>query len=298
MTTGDYAILYDLPEGEYEGKGIDGIRTVTWRAGRSLEVICHPIVKLSPEARREAKSRKTGKWAAEVNRRNTERHMMRLVEQNFSRAAWVVTLTYAYPVEDYGMCNLDELSAAYDALRLPWDMDRVRKDMRNFLARLKRVVKSNGGDPKGVKWLMRIEEGVEPPMGGLPPKYHLHGVIEADGLRRDDIEAAWQGVHGLTKIERLDLDNDGPMRIARYLNKQRRGGRWWSHSRNLRAPQPRVSDRKMSRRRAAKVAADLKFAAREIFEKLYPGYKLVEDTVRYSDFVAGAYIYARMRRRD
>lgn len=298
MNLPDYEILFDLPEGEYDGHGIGGIRTITWRAGRSLEVICHPIIKLTPEARREAKTRRTGEKMAAINRRNTERHMMRLIEYNFTERGYVVTLTYAYPVEDYGMCSLKELSDTYDREGLPWDMDRVKKDMRNFLARLKRAMKAAGGNPKGIKWLMRIEEGVEPPVGGLPPKYHLHGVIEGDGLSRDMIETAWTACHGMTRIERLDLDNDGPARLARYLNKQKRGGRWWSHSRNLKAPSPRVSDRKMSRRRAAKIAADVRVAAREIFEKLYPGYRLVEDRVTYSDFVAGAFIYARMRRRD
>lgn len=298
MNLSDYEVLYDLPSGEYDGSGIGGIRTITWRAGRSLEVICHPIIKLSAEARREAKSRRTSAKMAAINRRNTERHMMRLIEHNFTRSAWVTTLTYAYPAEDYGMCNLKELSDLYDRDGLPWDMARVKKDLRNFVGRLKRMLKKKGVAGKSVKWLFRIEEGVEPPAGGLPPKYHIHGVIEAEGLTRDDIEAAWQSRHGFTTVERLDLRNDGPMRLARYLNKQRRGGRWWSHSRNLKAPEPRISDRRMSRRRMALVAADVKATAKEIFEKIYPGYKLIESDATFSDFGPGAYIYARMRRRD
>ena len=57
-----------------------------------------------------------------------------------------------------------------------------------------------------------------------------------------------------------------------------------------------MSSRKISRRRAAQIAADVQANAREIFEKIYPGYTLQEAEVKYSDFVAGAYIYARMRR--
>ena len=59
MNITDYDLLYDLPTGEYQGAGIDGIRTVTIRAGRSLEIMCHPITRLSREARREAKRRRT-----------------------------------------------------------------------------------------------------------------------------------------------------------------------------------------------------------------------------------------------
>ena len=72
--------------------------------------------------------------------------------------------------------------------------------------------------------------------------------------------------------------------------------RRWEHSRNLKKPDERVSDRKIPRRRAALVARDVQANGREIFEKLYPGYRLEEARVRYSDFAAGAYIYARMRR--
>ena len=49
--------------------------------------------------------------------------------------------------------------------------------------------------------------------------------------------------------------------------------------------------------RAALIAADVQANAREILEAIYPGYRLENAEVKYSDFVAGAYIYARLRRR-
>ncbi len=298
MREADYEILYDLPAGEYDRKAVGGIRTVTVRAGRSLEVMCHPIVNFTPAMKREAKERKTRPSAQAINHRNTERHMMRMIEHNFTERAFVATLTYAYPAEDYGLCNLEDMQARYAELALPEHMDDVRRHIRNFLGRLKRIVKRGGGDPRRVKWLFMIEEGKEPPMGGLPPKYHAHGVVEAEGLTREEIEACWEK-HGRTRCDRLDLRNDGPMRLARYINKNKRCGRWWSHSRNLKCPAPRVSDRKISRRRAALMAEDIRRNGKEILEKLYPGYKLVElPDPTYSDFVPGVYIYARMRRRD
>ena len=61
----------------------------------------------------------------------------------------------------------------------------------------------------------------------------------------------------------------------------------------------RLDVRKMSRRRAMKVARDVQIDGREIFEKLYTGYRVAEDIrVTYSDFMPGAYIYCRMRKRD
>ena len=67
---------------------------------------------------------------------------------------------------------------------------------------------------------------------------------------------------------------------------------------NLTEPVVRESDRRISRTRLAKIARDVMADGKEILEKLYPEYRLEEvPVVRYSDFVAGAYIYARMRRR-
>lgn len=291
MKLKDYEMLFDLPAGEYEGRGVDGVRTVTWRAGKSLEVMCHPITRIGAEAKREAKRRRTSPAAAKVNARNRERHHMRIIEANFTEAAVVSTLTYAYPVEDYGLCSLGELRDMYDARRLPWEVERVRMDVRNLMAKLKR--RTDGP----LKWDVTIEEGKEPPAPGLPPKYHVHAIIEGRGIDRAMVEQLWP--HGRAHCDRLDLSGDGAMRLARYLNKQKHSGRWWSHSRNLIIPQPTVSDRKVSRRRMMKIAADVQIEGRAILEKLYPGYRVVElPDVKYSDFVPGCFIYARMRRRD
>ena len=304
MRASDYEILYDLPSGEYDGRRVEGVRTVTIRAGRSLEVMVHPTNRLTAEARREAQARRTRPAVAKINARNRERHIMRLFEENFSKAAYVITLTYAYPAEEYGMANLKDLVGTYEERGLPWEMWRVKADVRNYLAKLRRRVIRETGSAEGFKWLFRIEEGKESPLYGLPPKFHVHAVIEAPGVSRETMDALWD--HGSTTCEHFRLNDDGAARLAKYMNKPKprndgRGGegRCWSHSRNLIIPQPRVSDRKISRRRLSKIAADVRRDGKEILEGLYPGYRLVaEPEVRFSDFAAGAYIYARLRRRE
>ena len=299
MKLTDYDILFDLPKGEYDGRGVDGVRTVTWRAGDSLEVACHPIVRISTEARREARRRRTTPAMARINARNTERHMMRLIEANFTTEAVVVTGTYAYPTEDYAMCNPRELADEYNARKLPWEIERVRMDVRNWLARLRRIVLKAGGSPRDFKWIVRIEEGKDQPAPGIPARFHFHAVVEGPGFDSQAVKALWEEKHGAARVDALRLKDDGAATLARYFLKQKSGGRWWSHSRNLKIVEPTVSDRKMSRRRMAQVAAEVRVNGREIFEKLYPGYKVVElPEVRYSDYVAGAFIYCRMRRRE
>ena len=297
----DYQLLFDLPEGEYQGRGLDGVRTVTWRAGNLLEIACYPILRLGEAAKREAKRRRSTPAMEKVNARNAERKIMRYIEANFSPEACVVTGTYAYPANgDYAMMDVKAMAGEYEARKLPWEMERVRMDVRNWLGKLRRRVKQLAGDPRrDFKWLIRIEEGKEPPIAGIPAKFHFHAVVEGPGLDSQTVKALWEEKHGTARVDGLCLNDDGAARLARYFTKQKSGGRWWSHSRNLIDPPPRVSDRKVSRRRLSKLAGDVMKDGREILEKLYPGYRLAEaPLVRYSDFVAGAYIYARMRRRD
>lgn len=297
----DYQLLFDLPEGEYQGRGLDGVRTVTWRAGNLLEIACYPILRLGEAVKREAKRRRSTPAMEKVNARNAERKIMRYIEANFTPEACVVTGTYAYPANgDYAMMDVKAMAGEYEARKLPWEMERVRMDVRNWLGKLRRRVKQLGGDPRrDFKWLIRIEEGKEPPIPGIPAKFHFHAVVEGPGLDSQTVKALWEEKHGTARVDGLCLNDDGAARLARYFTKQKSGGRWWSHSRNLIDPPPRVSDRKVSRRRLSRLAGDVMKDGREILEKLYPDYRLAEaPLVRYSDFVAGAYIYARMRRRD
>ena len=141
MRASDYEILFDLPDGECDARALDGVRTVTVRAGRSMEIMVHPTNRLTADARREARERRTTPAMARINARNVERHMMRLIEANFPATAYVVTGTYSYPVEDYGLCAPDELSDIYDARGLPWDAKRVKMDVWNWLKKIKQRVK-------------------------------------------------------------------------------------------------------------------------------------------------------------
>lgn len=295
MKLRDYEILYDLPAGEYAETEIGGIRTKTIRAGDTLEVECFPITRVSAAAKQEAQRRRSSPAQQKLNQRNRQRRMARLIDANFTRADYVLTGTYETPRAEYGMANLDDLRAEYDALHAPWEMDRARRDVVNFVQRVRRMEARNGGDPKAVMHLYVIEGGKEP-RRGLPPKYHFHMVVHAPHLTADMIKSLWP--FGFTQCDRLDLEHGGAERLSKYLAKQLRYERCWGHSRNLKEPTVTVSDRKVSRRRAALVARDVLQYGRQILEQIYPGYRCeAEPEVKFSDFVAGAYMYVRMRRR-
>lgn len=303
---GRYEILFDLKAGEYSRAEVGGIRTRTIRAGDALEVECYPLTRIGPAAKAEYARRKACRACqAALNRRNAEKKIRRLIDANFTREDWVVTLTYDYAaVEDWQRSRADA-ERRWDELGLPVDEGDARRDLGNFFRRVKTRMRQLGQDPAELRHLYVLEATREEG-ASMYPHYHFHLVIHAPGLGRHELEAIWD--RGFIRADTLSVRDNGPARLAAYMTKSHdverytaegRRLRRWGRSKNLRDPEVTVSDRKVSRRRAALVAEDVIRRGVEIFEALYPGYQCVEPPrVTYSDFVAGAYIFARMRRRD
>ena len=293
----DYAILFDKREGEFCTTELGAMRTRTIRAGDSLEAEVFPITKIGEDAKREAKKRRSSPAQERLNRKRTAKRIRRLAETNFVPPDLHLTLTYDYGRLDPGMCNLEDMIRFFEESDYPFDDEDVKRHLKNFLRRLKRRIKANGHNPKELKYIYVIESTKEARIDDphpLPPHYHVHLLIHAPGVGREEIEALWG--FGYANAKRLDFSRNGLEALCNYLTKQKNCTHRWGHSRNLKEPEVRVSDRKVSRRRAAMVARDVQYNGREISEAIYPGYRVEEVEVRYSDFVAGAYIYARMRR--
>lgn len=294
----NYEILYDLPEGDYGEKQIGVIRTRTIRAGDSLEVESFPLIHIDQGAKREALRRKTTKYQEAVNLRNAKKRLRRLAEKNFHPGDIVLHPTYAYGFVERDFSNLDDIRRGMEESGIPMDEDEARKNLKNYIARIRRLIKRRGGNPRDFKYIYVIESTKEPrdeDFNALPARYHYHMIISSLGiLTAEDLQALWS--YGYTKAEPLDFRFNGLEGLCNYITKQRKFHRRWAHSKNLDEPDERVSDRKISKRRAAQVAMDVQSNAKEFFETIYKGYRLEGCEVRYSDFVAGAYIYARMRR--
>lgn len=295
-----YDILYDLPEGEYSPAEVGGTRTKTIRAGDSLEVESFPIVFVNDGARRERKARKSGKSQQLLNRINAEKKFRRLVEKNFTTGDWVAHPTFDYGFVDRGFANIRDARRAIEQAGYPTNDDEAVKLIKNFIRRLKRRIAQKGGDPKAFKYIYVVEATRIPrddDFEALPPRYHYHMIFSGmDGLITiNDINELWQ--YGFSKAQPVDTRFNGLEGLSNYFIKQRRGKRKWSGSLNLEKPDERVSNRKISRRRAAQIAQDVQHNGREILEAIYPGYVCERVEVKYSNFVAGAFIYARMRRR-
>lgn len=307
--TSRYEILFDLKAGEYNQAEVGGIRTRTIRAGDALEVECFPITKVGQRARAAYQQRRSRAAQEALNRRNAEKRIRRYIDANFTSADYVVTLTWDYsPIDLFHMSHKAAL-AKWDALGLPVDEDEARWEFVKYVKRLKYHMARRGYSSGELKYLYVLEvthERRDTDPVALYAHHHFHVVIHAPGLSIEDIKALWP--FGDVRCDRLSFRGNGSANLAAYITKQHgvervdRDGqrlRRWARSKNLKEPEITVSNRKVSRRRAALVAQDVQQYGREIFERLYPGYQCVEEpTVRYSDFIAGAYIFARLRRMD
>lgn len=301
-----YEILYDQTEGEVDIKAMGGVRTRTIRAGETLELEVFPLINVSAPAREEYRRRKSSPAQVELNRRNSEKRIRRLCEANFGTGDIVMHPTFDYGFEDYSFSNPADRRAEFDRMGLPIDESDARRKFKNFIDRVKRFVKKCGKDPKELKYLYVLEKTKEPrdeDINALPPHFHFHAIISGmDGcLTIEKLNELWG--HGYTRAEPVNMRFNGLKGFTTYISKRINGrnGRKlrWGHSKgNLTEPEVKVSDRRISRTRLAKIARDVMSDGKEILEKLYPEYRLEEvPVVKYSDFVAGAYIYARMRRR-
>lgn len=126
-------------------------------------------------------------------------------------------------------------------------------------------------------------------------RVHLHLVLQS-GIGRDEVEALWQkGYCNADRIRAIDGSIKG---LATYLAKDPKGKKRWGASRGLKKPEVKIYDHKITRKKAREMATDAEsFAAALV--KLYPNYRATEiNPPKYSEFVAGVYLCAEMRRND
>ena len=248
-----------------------GYRTKTTKAGRMLEFDIYPIFGREQEKQaRRAMMQVTPERMRQVNLYNARRRIVQLANANFGEEDLHLTLTYA---------------------QAP-DYHQAQKDVRNFLCRLRRL-RRKAGLPE-LKYIYAIEDN----QAGRKTRLHVHMLLSG-GISREAIEALW--AKGYANADRLQPDENGLAAIARYIIKQgdsgeTRGRRRWCASRNLRKPQVRVSDTKLSNTKVKRLARELPQEAREVLRRVYPGYEYVALEVHFSDRVDGVYIRGTMRR--
>lgn len=277
----DYEELYEIDSSTYEDsveerierlrdKQIIKYRTKTIKSGDMLECEIYPIWRVGGGGKREKKAKDTRAAQNNLNNKNAVKHLIRIVNTNFTKKDIWLTLTYS------------------DG-RLPTDVEQAKKDMQNYIRRVKRHMKKlELGELKYV-YVTEFDDTTK-------GKVRIHHHIIMNFNDRDMAEQLWSG-GGRTQARRLQPNDFGLEGLARYITKQRKGAntKRYTISRNMKQPKVTIADSKITRRKAEKIATEENIA-HEIFQKMYKGYKFNDLTVKYSQFVSGAYLYVRMKR--
>jgi len=303
-----YAVLAELlaPQDGQDGthvnhRDVGGYRTKTVRAGEFIYVSCYPLINAKADSEQKLRlkemetMKKSAKLRAKFARYNNARRVKEfewLVHANMVKGDLHIVCTYEF--DDYSIGELQEKTR-----------EEAKRDRGYFIRKVKRLLKRHGCDLKEFRWIAvtvtkhRMEDAVRP----WPDSHHhhilVHGVPEE---LRTAVEKLW--TYGYCNADRLQDSEKGFAAMSGYIARQEgsaNGERAWeksfSCSRNIIRPTICTSDSRISRRRVSRIAEDVRVNGKEIFEKLYLGYRLTEEVrTVVSDFVAGAYIYAKLRR--
>lgn len=256
----------------YQKKGVLLYRTKTIKAGDYLECEIFPVVDI--EKGEKSKRRKPSREAQKkLNIANAQKRLSRIMNANFGPGDLLVHLTMEKPCEE----------------------EEMRRGVGNFLRRLRRKMSKNGG-------VLKYIYVIESTGSGERKRWHVHMVMNGGYLSRDEVERLWK--HGLSRVDRCQRQEKGLFGFAMYITQRKETQekllqRRWACSQGLKQPVILTSDKKFSRRAAMRIATAAEMDAREEFEKRYPGYQIIEQpTVKYSDMLPGAYIYAMMVKKE
>lgn len=250
-------------------KDIMKYRIKTIKSGEMLECEIYPLWITNKRGKRKDKMNSTRLAQKNLNDKNTKKHIIRLTNTNFTSEDIWATFTY-------------------DKEHLPEDDDQANKNMQNYLRRVKRYIKKN--DLPDLKYIYVTEYEDDEKKG----KKRVHHHIVMNLRDRDAAEKIWDK-GGRTHSRRLQPDDYGLEGLARYITKDFKSSKRYTTSKNLIKPTVSIADSKMTRKKAEKIAKKPDMA-NDIFQKLYPNYQFKDLSIKYSDFVSGAYLYVRMRK--
>lgn len=295
----DCEVLFDTSvSGRLAGGWAAGVvhqRTRTTKAGPMVYVECYPVwdTQARKAARTEAQREAHRRAQEALNRKNARKRLERLVNANFGAGDLILTCEYGHG-------------------RQPGDDAQAARDIRNYMRRIKRIQARAGG---GLRYIY-VTEVTHSERYGV--RYHHHVICSGEGLTREDAEACWRRKHGgICNAKTAQPTERHLSGFARYLTADKRERtmerdgknpqaramrRRWCASTGLKKPEDSatVADKKISIRKAGRIAEaaqDIE-RMRTVFERLYPGARLLEIEAKKSQWAAGVYITAILRRED
>ena len=243
-------------------------RTKTIKSGDILECEIYPIWDTRSSMSRAKSTKESREAQKRLNYKNAIKTAVRLVNTNFTDNDYWATFTY-------------------DEKHLPKSVEDAEKLLQKFIRRLRCYARAH--NYPDLKYFYTTEFNDSPDK----PKIRVHHNVIFNFPNRDIAEELWRN-GGRNSIRRLVADKDGYEGLVRYIMKDPRGAKRYVTSKNFVKPQITVADCKLTRRRVWRlVAGDVEPST--VFEPMYKnGYYLTRFSAKTSDYVTGAYLYARM----
>lgn len=242
-------------------------------SGKMLEIEIFPISGKEKNKTRKEKKKYSEPKQKNLNSKNAMKHLIRLVNRNFTSKDLAVHLTY-------------------NQKNLPKTEEEARKDVTNFIRRIKHYIKKN--KLPALKYIAVIE--FKEPEGNQKAIRMHHHIIMSGDMDRDIVEKLWN--KGRANADRLQEDDDTQFEaLARYIAKDPKGKKRWLQSKNLLQPVIEPNDTKYRSRRKIENLAKCPDVS-EYFEKDQKGeYKFLEFEPKYYDEI-GWTLYVKMRKKD
>lgn len=245
-------------------------RTRTITCGKMVECEIYPIWKRRSEVQK-AREAVTSEAQKNINDRNAKKRLIRKLNTNFDDNDIACHLTYAGEAPD---------------------LEQAKKDIQNYIRRIRDYRKKNNMPELKYIYVIEYDDGQS---GNKAKRIHQHVVMS--GMDRDIAEKLW--TKGRANCDRLQPDEYGLEALARYMTKDPKGYKRWAGSKNLAEfTKESVADHKITVRKIERIATQFEEEAGKIFAKEFPGCNLLNIDVKRSDHVAGAYVYAKMRKAD
>lgn len=255
---------------------IGGYRIKTTITRNTAHAAIYPYYKKSGDLPQVPRRERTPEEIAAANERRSIQRGQDLLSANFGKGdKW--------------------FTGTWDDEHLPQDEDGQLRYTQNFISRLRRRHKKNGGAPVEFKYYFTLEADAAE---GIRPNMHIaiHG-----RLSMDEIEGLWKG-GGRNQTRLIVPDKNGIIGLAVYITKPagKRRRRWYA-STGLIQPDVRIADKKTTKGEVRR-AAESYVALQEYFSKLYPGWEITQVAEpKYSKNekgTGGVYLYARMKVRE
>lgn len=233
-------------------------------SGKILEVEVYPITLQEKKKKRRDKEKESLPKQRNLNDKNARKHLIRLINTNFTDKDLSVHLTYS-----------DD--------NLPESEHEAKKDVENYLRRIMYYRKKHGLEP--LKYITVVEHKCKG-----EGRIHHHLIIS--DMDRDKAEELWK--KGRANADRLQSDENGYEAVGRYITKDPKGKKRWNASKNLKKPTVKVNDTKYKKKRVQEISRNPD--DKQEFEKLYPGYFLNECRAEFNEINGETYLYIKMRK--